>query len=249
MAIPAGSEQAAKRIARVGAELDSLIVAHIVDGRSMPRPSQFAERVRGDIAEAVTLALIDLDSDVSDEVIAAAVAEAVTEAVALYRRAYRDAQTRRRRIVRADPTLDDDDDRRFTLSALPRLARRYGFPVALAAALLTRSRIPRERIRQAAAAARDPIPPRLAAVLRASVRTKAAELRNMHAADLLDQRGDGWALYIRDALIGDDEGCVEVDRRWATAEWLRRHPVEHPNCTREGRPRRLPEGARVTLLR
>ena len=156
----------------------------------------------------------------------------------------RDAQTRRRRIVAADPEPEDDPG---TLAGLARVARRVGFATAIAAALTKRRRIPRERIRQAAAASDDPIPPRLAAILKASVRTKAAELRNRHAADVADERG--LVLFIRDALIGQDPPCVQVDRKYATPMWLRRHPTEHPNCTREGRPVSLPPGERVTLLR
>ena len=107
MAIPAGSEAAAKRIARVGAELDSLIVAHIISGRALPRPSTFLARVRDDITEAVTLAMVDIDPDVPQTVIDDAVADAIAEQVVLYRRAYRDAQGRRRRIVAADPELNE----------------------------------------------------------------------------------------------------------------------------------------------
>jgi len=246
VAIPAGSEAAAKRIARIGVRLDAAILDHIVAGRPLPRPSKFIEQVRDDIALSVTLALRDIDPDVSQTVIDAAVADATAEAAVLYRNAYRDAQGRRRKIVRAS-IIDEEDD--TNMAGLARMARRAGFAAAVATVLASRRRIPRERIQQAAAAAGQPIPPKLAAVLRASVRTKTAELRNLHAADLVDERGDGWALYIRDALIGDDKPCVDVDRKYATPEWLRRHPVEHPNCTREGRPRRLPADRRITLLR
>ncbi|MGB5759534.1 MAG: hypothetical protein WBM50_21650 [Acidimicrobiales bacterium] len=244
MPLPDESEQAARRVARIGVELDQIIVDHLLRGRPMPRPSLFLERVRDDITAAVTAAILDIDPDAPQTVLDAAVADAIDEAAVLYQRARRDAQTRRRRIVAADPEPEDDPG---TLAGLARVARRVGFATAIAAALQKRRRIPRERIRQAAAASDDPIPPRLAAILKASVRTKAAELRNRHAADVADERG--LVLFIRDALIGQDPPCVQVDRKYATPLWLRRHPTEHPNCTREGRPVSLPPGERVTLLR
>jgi hypothetical protein len=61
--------------------------------------------------------------------------------------------------------------------------------------------------------------------------------------------GDGMVLLIRDARLGDtDEPCENVNGRYATVRWIRRHPLEHPNCTRQAIPTRLPPGARVTLL-
>ena len=91
-------------------------------------------------------------------------------------------------------------------------------------------------------------------------RTQTAIDRNTHSADVVEARqtaADGpggarpgeWAVYVLDARKGPtDQACEDVNGKWATPEWLRKHPVEHPNCTRLGRPRRLPQGAAVTLL-
>ena len=45
-----------------------------------------------------------------------------------------------------------------------------------------------------------------------------------------------------------DKPCIDVNGKYATPRWLRRHPVEHWNCTRMGVPTTLPKGRRVTLL-
>jgi len=77
---------------------------------------------------------------------------------------------------------------------------------------------------------------------------QAFEARQGNAARAGTLPGE-WAVYVLDARKGPtDQACEDVNGKWATPEWLRRHPVEHPNCTRLGRPRRLPQGAAVTLL-
>jgi len=93
------------------------------------------------------------------------------------------------------------------------------------------------------------------------VRTESAIARNRHAAKVVDRRNDrlsrpaqrpvpgDWVMYVLDARLGKtDQPCHDVNRKYATAEWARRHPVEHPNCTRKTKPMRLPQGGRVTLL-
>lgn len=84
-----------------------------------------------------------------------------------------------------------------------------------------------------------------AAQMKTIIRTELAKGRNEFAADVADEQD--LVLRIVDALLGNDEGCLEVDGKYATPEWLRNHLVEHPNCTRQGVPSRLPEGRKVTL--
>ena len=99
-------------------------------------------------------------------------------------------------------------------------------------------------------------PPRpLSAYGKMVARTQTAIVRNGVAAKIVDEVNEDpeidqrWALFIRDGRNGPtDHACERVDSRWATAAWLRRHRVEHPNCTRIGYPRVLPAGARITLL-
>ena len=97
-------------------------------------------------------------------------------------------------------------------------------------------------------AATLPTPRPTAAYGRMVLRTETAIRRNESAA-MVAEAGDGLVLLIRDALKGDtDKACEDVDGKYATPRWLRRHPVEHPNCTRMAVPTTLPKGRRVTLL-
>lgn len=82
--------------------------------------------------------------------------------------------------------------------------------------------------------------------MRMIVRTETAKIRNENAA--FHAENNGLVLFIRDALLDDDEPCTSVDRRYATPRWLRNNLVAHPNCTREGTTMELPDGAEVTLL-
>ena len=97
------------------------------------------------------------------------------------------------------------------------------------------------------------------------MRTNTAIDRNKHSADVVEQRfaakraetgrksrgampGD-WVVFVLDARKGPtDAECEDVNGRYATPAWIRKHPVEHPNCTRAGRPKVLPVGESVTLL-
>ena len=247
--MPDRAERAAEAVAGIGVRLDRALLAHIANGDRLPRLSELRRDVLGEVRPAVEVALSDIDPDVSAEAVDELTRAITAALLGQYQRAADDARRRRRSVVSAAPVSTDID---ITPNAtnLPRLARQIGFASAVAA-VLRRSRrpIPRSILRVAAAQTGNPLPVSLAATLRATIRTDVAAGRNMHAADVVDRNGDGWALYIRDALAGSDEPCMRVDRKFATATWLRRHPVEHPNCTREGRPMRLPAGQRITLLR
>jgi len=249
--LPRAAETAAGVVERIGRDVDRAVVEHLTTGEPMLSEASFRRRIIDPVTDAVTAAMLDIDPDTPPAVIGEARADLVAELVVLYRRAVRDAQSTRRRIERATPGEPEPGERgRLAGVGFASIARRAGFAVAVATATAFGvRRIERRRMQQAARIGGQPLPTRMDAVLRAAVRTGAAVARNRRAADVVEERGEGWALYIRDALKGSDEPCVRVDRRWATVEWLRRHPVEHPNCTREGRPRRLPDGARITLLR
>ncbi len=109
-------------------------------------------------------------------------------------------------------------------------------------------RIPKTVLKRAAEKLTIPVSRRQMNVMshmRMILRTETAKIRNANAAFHAER--NGLAILVRDALIGDDDPCVSVDRRYATAEWLRQNPVAHPNCTREGKAVELPDGATVTL--
>jgi hypothetical protein len=109
------------------------------------------------------------------------------------------------------------------------------------------------------------MPRKTAGYGRMVVRTESAVRRNVKTAEVVTDRykkdrvesgrksvghvpGD-WCVWVRDALKGPtDAACEAVDRKYATPEWISNHPVEHPSCTRQGLPARLPAGAAVTLL-
>lgn len=247
MPLPRVTEQAATGTAAIGKRIDQLLVEHLESGRRLPSPSQFVASIRRDVTAAVTAAMLDIDPDTPQTVIDDAVAVAIDETVVLYQRARTDTRRRRREIRRELDRPVDDDEERVTLVTLPRIAASAGFAAAFAALIRRRRRVPRDRIQQAAARAGRPLERRLEASLKTAIRTKSAELRNEWAADIAER--DGLVLFIRDAFKGQDKPCVDANRKYATPEWLRRHPVVHPNCTREGRPVTLPPGERVTLLR
>ncbi len=80
-------------------------------------------------------------------------------------------------------------------------------------------------------------------------RAKRRSERRPGVSESTGPKPGDWVLLIRDGLKGPtDADCEEVDGLWATPKWLRNHPVEHPNCTRVGRPKVLPAGEAVTLL-
>lgn len=244
MPLPKPAETAADQIARIGRSIDTMTAAHITNGDPLPTPDQFTRSITTPVSTMVRASILDIDPDATDTDIARRTRAVLADLTSIYKAARRDAINRRRRVARTAPVDTEDDDR----SSLFVLARRVGFAAAIATVVARGDKPKLDDVKKAGQLGGQPLPARLEARLRAEARTRTAVVRNEHAADVVESR-TGWALYIRDALAGSDEPCVRVDRRWASPAWLRNHPVEHPNCTREGRPRELPPGARITLIR
>lgn len=258
MPLPATSERAARAVARVLADLDDQVARFLADRDRLPS----AREVRADlvplVTAAVTAALKDIDPDVAVSVITAAVNEQLNDLQAAIIGTLDDARRVKRRLPRIPPERDDNE-------AIAVFVRRVGKFAALAG-LLSAVRPGREvDVRRAASQVSVRVPRRTAGYGRMLVRTNTAIARNKHSADVVEQRfaakraetgrksrgavpGD-WVVYVLDARKGPtDAACEDVNGRYATPTWIRRNPVEHPNCTRSGRPRLLPDGESVTLL-
>lgn len=244
MAIPRASENAANDVQGWLDAFDRDLVDWIVDGGIPPDRTRLFDIIAPLVAVAVSAAILEIDPDATDAEIDRAVANQVAAIRTAVNVSFRRAQRLRRQVPDQLPEQDDGE-------SFAAFARRVGAAAALAVAargLTTRQR------RQTAQVEGVSLPRPTAAYGRMVVRTGAAIERNQHTAQVVARRnleqGARWVVYVRDGLLGPtDEGCERVDRRYATVEWARNHPVEHPNCTREMRPMVLPEGERVTLLR
>lgn len=258
MPLPATSERAARAVARVLTDVDNQIARYLADRDVLPD----ARAVRADlvplVTAAVSAALRDIDPDVPLPVITAAVNAQLDDLQAAIQAAVDDARTLKRRMPRQPPVQDDDE-------TIVGFVRRVGKYAALAALLTARSRARTPDVKTVARHVSVRTPKRTAGYGRMLVRTNTAIARNKHSADVVDQRfterrqtngnksrgavpGD-WAVFVEDARKGPtDAECEDVNGRYATPEWLRKHPVEHPNCTRRGRPRILPVGESITLI-
>jgi len=243
-------------VARVLADVDAAVLSFLADGGSLPTVRQVVADLRPLVTASVSAALTQVDPDVPASVVRDAVDGQLRDLQRAIQASLDDARRVRRRMPATPPEQEDGE-------AIVAFVRRVGKYAALAALIAARSSSS-ARSRQAAveSASRSVsvrTPKRTAGYGRMLVRTQTAIDRNVHTANVVEQRqtpapragtlpGE-WAVFVRDAMKGPtDRECEIVDRKWATPEWLRRHPVSHPNCTREGRPRRLPSGAVVTLL-
>lgn len=255
MPLPATSERAARAVARVLSDLDDRVARFLAGRDTLPT----ARTVRADlvplVTAAVSAALRDVDPDVPLSVITEAVNAQLDDLQTAIQGTIDDARNVKRRMPRTPPEQDDGE-------AVAAFVRRVGKFAALAALLSTARRPDVTRIaRQVSVRA----PRRTAGYGRMLVRTNTAIARNRHSADVVEQRfaakraesgrksrgavpGD-WVVLVLDARKGPtDRECEDVNGRYATPEWIRKHPVEHPNCTRAGRPKVLPAGESVTLL-
>jgi hypothetical protein len=249
MPLPRESERAANEVARILAALDERAVEYVVDGRPLPSARSVLADLRVHVAVSVTAAMREADPDITVQDIR----EAVDVQMAALQRAIAGVLDDARRLRRRIPRVVEQEDGEPVAAFI----RRVGKFAALGALLAARGRRrpPQDIARQVGVR----LPRRTAGYGRMVVRTESAIARNTHTAKVVERKradadrdmyrvGD-WCVYVRDALKGPtDADCEAVDRKYATPEWIRNHPVEHPNCTRQGRPVRLPAGAAVTLL-
>ena len=255
MPLPATSERAARAVARVLSDLDDQVARFLAGRDTLPS----VRSVRADLVPLVTAsvsaALTDVDPDVPLSVITAAVNAQLDDLQAAIQGTIDDARAVRRRMPRTPPVQDDGE-------AVAAFVRRVGKFAALAALLSSARRPDLSRLARQVSVR---VPRRTAGYGRMVVRTNTAIARNRHSADVVEQRfaakraetgkksrgavpGD-WVVFVEDARKGPtDAECEDVNRRYATPEWLRKNPVSHPNCTRRGRPKVLPAGESVTLL-
>ena len=262
MPLPAESERAGRTIAAELARFDQALLDHIETGDTLPTVATVMAPIIEAARRSAIAAIRETTPSITTRQVDAAVKDIVdpirTEIVAQLRA----ARAVRRRIPRRAPSDDDDDG-----SPIAALVKRVGAGAALI--LVLRRRRPRagrpDQVRQVMRQVGLPAPRPTAAYGRMVLRTETARARNMVAADIVERAprlvnpetgreirgpaGNGLVLLIRDARKGPtDEPCEKVNGRYATARWIRRHPLEHPNCTRQAIPTRLPPGARVTLL-
>ena len=246
------SERAANTGAAELLKLDRAIIDHIVDGDTLPSLAAVMAPIIKAMTRSTESALKQIGAVLTTRMVNDATAEIVAPIRESVAAALAEAKRVRRRMPRATPAEPKDDD-----GTIAGLIKKAGAGAALL--LLISRRKKRDRttdlVRQVArqVGLRPPRP--LSAYGKMVARTQTAIVRNGVAAKIVDEVNDDpeidqrWALFIRDGRNGPtDHACERVDSRWATATWLRRHRVEHPNCTRIGYPRVLPSGARITLL-
>lgn len=257
MPLPATSERAARAVARVLADLDDAVLSFLAGRGRLPSQREILADLRPLVQASVIAALREVDPDVPQSVVDAAVRGQLGDLQTAIAGTLDDARRVKRRLP-ANPPVQEDDE------TIAGFVRRVGKYAALGALIAARSRSSRnsavEAVQSASRSVSVRTPKRTAGYGRMLVRTQTAIDRNTHSADVVEARqtaSDGpggarpgeWAVYIRDAMKGPtDHECESVDRKWATPQWLRNNPVSHPNCTRIGRPRILPQGAVVTLL-
>jgi len=251
MPLPERAEQAADQIAAILAAFDTALAAHITDNQPLPRLPRIVNQLDPWAVQAVEAGLRDINAPITTRTLQQATSRVLTPITDMIRAGIRDAQRARRRMPRTVP--DEPDEEPDSNDAL---VRSVGAGAALV--LLLRRRPERRRtaqlVRQVAREVGLRPPKPVSAYAKMVVRTETAIIRNEAAADIVDATNAAdstsprWAIWVRDAMnSATDEPCERVDRKWATAEWARRNPTEHPNCTRRCQPRPLPAGARITL--
>lgn len=240
---PAYVEAMAAAVTQTGMLVDRAVLEHIASGTRLPSVGRIMDDLRRFTVAATVAAFDDITDAWTPLDLEQSVDLILVDMQAVVTRAFRDAQ-RRRVEVEAAPDVDLQDDD----SVAGAIRRGVGLGVVLAAFQAAKGRLPgRRELGSLAARAGDPMPRQTAGMLRQIVRTQVAVERNRLAATVADR--EGLVIRVEDARKGPtDEPCEDVNGRYATTVWLRRHPVEHPNCTRRGRPVRLPPGQFVTLL-
>lgn len=240
---PRGTEELIDVVSQVAARVDELVLEHVANGRVLPSERVVLGLIEPDVQEAVRVAFDDITATWTLEELSAATAVIMAELAVIIRRALRDAQSRRVEAVSVAPDRLQDDD---SIAGWVRAGA--GLGAVLAAFWTKYGRPPRPgEVRYMAATTGQPAPRRTDWQIKQVLRTRIAEERNTVAANVAD-RG-GLVIFVEDARKGPtDEECEDVNGRYATPLWLRRHRVEHPNCTRRGRPAVLPPGRFVTLL-
>lgn len=240
---PRRVEELAAVLAAVGDRVDRYVLEHLADGARLPSVAQVLDVMGPDVRAALVEAFDDISSGWTEDELSAATDSIMDELAVVVGRTLRDAQSRRITDRTIPPDSPSDD---LSIVGLARLG--VGLAGLVAAVKRTQRRLPDPgQMRYLAAVSGTPAPRRVGPQVRQIIRTRIAEERNTLAANVADRQG----LYIRveDARLGPtDEPCEDVNGRYATSLWLRRHRVEHPNCTRRGRPARLPPGQFVTLL-
>lgn len=246
------SERAANTVASELDKLDKSILDYITEGGTLVSLSAVMAPIVAAMTKSTEASLKQIGAVLTTRMVDDATAEIVAPVRDAVEDALSSAKRVRRRMPTKQPTEPADDD-----GTIAGLIKRAGAGAALLLLIGRRSKRDRTArlVRQVArqVGLRPPAP--LSAYGKMVVRTQTAIVRNNVAADITDAANKDpdikqeWALFIRDGRNGPtDHECERVDSRWATPLWLRRHRVQHPNCTRIGYPRVLPAGARITLL-
>lgn len=246
-------EALADQVAQYGDRIDERIARHVADGTALPTAAAILTAIRPSVRDAVEDALEDIHPDWTARDSQELTDWVMAELGTIVNRSLRDAQIRRRRVLRAPETaLQTDDNGMVPLPAPEQRTRlmRAGtlLGVLIAAFKDRRKRAPDPlELRNLSIQAGQPMPRRVGPALKQTIRTRIAEGRNDFAADIADRLG--YVIRVGDGRNGPtDQECEDVNGRYATPQWLRNHRVEHPNCSRIGRPARLPAGQQVTLL-
>lgn len=236
-------EELASVIEQVGARLDQLVLEHIATGARLPTVGQVLDVIEDDVVDAVRAAFDDITTLWTVEELASAVDRIMSELRVIILRALRDADMRR-----TDALTRPVDGLQTSESVVGWVRAGVGLGGLIAAVTAVQGRTPDVgQVRYLAAVSGTPAPRRTSWQLRQVVRTRIAEERNTVAANVADRIN--LVIFVEDARKGPtDEECEDVNGRYATTLWLRRHRVEHPSCTRRGRPAVLPPGRFVTLL-
>jgi len=249
MPLPAVSERAAETIRRELDRFDAAVSGHIIDGDRLPTVRQVMTPIVAAVRRSVIAAFEDVGAPTSGRAVDDAVNDVATPIREAVTAARRTAVRARRRAPRTAPAEPDDTD--GTIAGLVATVGATAAAILLVQRRPARQRTPR-LVRQVMRQVDLATPRPTAAFAKMVVRTRTAMVRNNAAAEVVDTNNETgarpWALQIRDGRNGPtDHACEKVDRKYATTRWLRRHLVEHPNCTRVGYPREVPVGARITL--
>lgn len=243
MPLPRESEAAAAEVARILAELDARLEQHILTGRPLPNPTSILDRIEVQVERSLTAAVRQINPQATAFEIAVMVADIMTPLAITVEQSIGRARRVRQQAPRTPPAQEDDESRLAYIARVGAVAAFVGIATS------RRRRRRPVNLRQVASELGiiRQLPRVTSSYGRMVVRTRTAINRNVHAADIAER--DGLVLYVRDGMQGPtDEPCENVDGRYATPLWGRRHPVEHPQCTRRMRPVRLPPGEFVTLL-
>ncbi len=236
-------EALADEVAAIGAKVDERVAQHVADGSDLPTLAAIMLAIRPRIRRAVEDALDDIHPDWTARDAADMTDEILAELRVIVNRSLRDAVSRRKRVLKgAQIDLQTAPDR-------TKLLRRGLLLGVLVAGFRNRRKRDPDvlELRRLSIEAGQPMPNRVGPAMKQTVRTRVAEGRNRFAADIADRLG--LVIRVGDGLRGPtDEDCMFVDGKYATPVWMRNHPVSHPNCTRIGRPAKLPAGQQVTLL-